>query len=135
MTWSREVAIASVAAATLIVGGCTGSGDAPTHKQVSVMEGSLVMPKGAGPLRTYARYYWIPTPGTVDTYRRCGPYDGPPINRSHVILRGALRTGEPPQIYLGKRPRTYCGGGCGVMELTFDLTAHRTLALQCNDEF
>jgi hypothetical protein len=90
----------------------------PDDRVLTQLESSIRLPPEAHPLPAYARYY----AGTAEAGRR--------------LVRGVLMLpiDRPASIYVvapGALPETY-DGGCGVIELEYDVASEVIVALACH---
>lgn len=86
----------------------------PSMDQILALEHGLVMPEGADPLPSYARYYT----GEDAAGRK--------------IIRGYYLDGGRPGIYLKPSDVTIMDGGCSVVSVVFDVQSHKVLGVACN---
>ncbi len=91
----------------------------PDQATVTAIEATLVLPTGqdSGPLKSYARYY----KGLVQNGHRIIYGD---------LLRGRLAQ-EPPGLYLRDPPAVSTGGGCGQIQLWYDVDAQHMVQIRC----
>lgn len=77
------------------------------------------MPKGAAPLNTFTREY------------------AGRIERGHRLIVG-LYSGSGGKIVIEKSPaelnHTTLDGGCGIVNVEYDLTIHRIVDIRCHGE-
>lgn len=91
----------------------------PTADDVEELEGKVQMPKGAAPLNRFTREY------------------AGRIERGHRLIVG-LYSGSAGKIVIDKSPAelndTTLDGGCGIVNVEYDLTIHRVVDIRCHGE-
>jgi hypothetical protein len=96
-----------------------GSPWVPTANDIKELEGKVQMPKGAAPLNTFTREY------------------AGRIERGHRLIVG-LYSGSGGKIVIDKSPAelddTTLDGGCGIVNVEYDLTIHRVVDIRCHGE-
>jgi hypothetical protein len=113
---------AAVLLSSLVVfqsGQAAGSPWVPTANDIKELEGKVQMPKGAAPLNTFTREY------------------AGRIERGHRLIVG-LYSGSGGKIVIDKSPAelndTTLDGGCGIVNVEYDLTIHRVVDIRCHGE-
>jgi hypothetical protein len=100
-------------------GEAAGSPWVPTANDIKELEGKVQMPKGAAPLNTFTREY------------------AGRIERGHRLIVG-LYSGSGGKIVIDKSPAdlndTTLDGGCGIVNVEYDLTIHRVVDIRCHGE-
>jgi hypothetical protein len=100
-------------------GHAAGSPWVPTADDIKELEGKVQMPKGAAPLNTFTREY------------------AGRIERGHRVIVG-LYSGSGGKIVIDKSPAelndTTFDGGCGIVNVEYDLTIHRVVDIRCHGE-
>jgi hypothetical protein len=100
-------------------GQAAGSPWVPTPNDIKELEGKVQMPKGAAPLNTFTREY------------------AGRIERGHRLIVG-LYSGSGGKIVIDKSPAelndTTLDGGCGIVNVEYDLTIHRVVDIRCHGE-
>jgi hypothetical protein len=100
-------------------GQAAGSPWVPTANDIKELEGKLQMPKGAAPLNTFTREY------------------AGRIERGHRLIVG-LYFGSGGKFVIDKSPAelndTTLDGGCGIVNVEYDLTIHRVVDIRCHGE-
>jgi hypothetical protein len=100
-------------------GNASGSPWVPTDNDIKELEGKIQMPKAAAPLSTFNREY----EGRVE--------------HGHRVIVG-LYTGSGGRIVIyksqGQLDDTTLDGGCGIINVKYDLTTHRVLHINCHVE-
>lgn len=89
---------------------------APDLADIAALEQVAQLPKGAEPVRAYARYY-----SRADE-------DG----RAILVGSYLLDAPDPPGPYIGPVPVHVMDGGCAVVTVRFDLSTRRQLSAWCN---
>jgi hypothetical protein len=96
-----------------------GSPWVPTANDIKELEGKVKMPKGAAPLNTLTREY------------------AGRIERGHRLIVG-LYSGSGGKIVIDESPAelndTTLDGGCGIVNVEYDLTIHRVINIRCHGE-
>jgi hypothetical protein len=91
----------------------------PTLKDISELEGKVRMPKGAAPLKTFTREY----AGRVE--------------KGHRIIIGVY-SGSGGQILIDKSTQepddSTLDGGCGIVNVKYDVTTQRGVDVRCHGE-
>jgi hypothetical protein len=91
----------------------------PTANDIKELEGKVQMPKGAAPLNTFTREY------------------AGRIEHGHRLIVG-LYSGSGGRIVIDKSPAelndTTLDGGCGIVNVEYDLTIHRVVDIRCHGE-
>jgi hypothetical protein len=90
----------------------------PSLAEIGELESKLQMPGGAAPLKSYTREY----AGRLD--------------KGHRIIVGVY-SGSSGSILVVKSERDLhiaTDGGCGIVEVRYDLTRHRVLDVFCHGE-
>lgn len=90
---------------------------APTQAEIRTLEAAVVLPPGASPLSTYNRHYAAVVQGG-----------------SRHILGVYFDNGGKIFITTAERLPRVLDGGCGVVNVEYDVTANRFLAVTCNGE-
>jgi hypothetical protein len=100
-------------------GHAAGSLWVPTADDIKELEGKVQMPRGAAPLNTFTREY------------------AGRIERGHRLIVG-LYSGSGGKIVIDKSPAelndTTLDGGCGIVNVEYDLTIHRVVDIRCHGE-
>jgi len=100
-------------------GHAAGSPWVPTANDIKELEGKVQMPRGAAPLNTFTREY------------------AGRIERGHRLIVG-LYSGSGGRIVIDKSPAelhdTTLDGGCGIVNVGYDLTIHRVVDIRCHGE-
>jgi hypothetical protein len=100
-------------------GQAAGSPWVPTANDIKELEGKVQMPKGAAPLNTFTREY------------------AGRIEHGHRLIVG-LYSGSGGRIIIDKSPAelsdTTLDGGCGIVNVEYDLTIHRIVDIRCHGE-
>jgi hypothetical protein len=100
-------------------GQAAGSPWVPTANDIKELEGRVQMPKGTAPLNTFTREY------------------AGRIERGHRLIVG-LYSGSGGKIVIDKSPAelndTTLDGGCGIVNVEYDLTIHRVVDIRCHGE-
>lgn len=100
-------------------GNASGSPWVPTDNDIKELEGKIEMPKAAAPLSTFNR-----------------EYEGR-IEHGHRVIIG-LYTGSGGRIViyksLGQLDDITLDGGCGIVNVKYDLTIHRVVDIKCHGE-
>jgi hypothetical protein len=100
-------------------GHAAGSPWVPTANDIKELEGKVQMPKGAAPLNTFTREY------------------AGRIEHGHRLIVG-LYSGSGGNILIDKSPAelndTTLDGGCGIVNVEYDLTIHRVVEIRCHGE-
>jgi hypothetical protein len=91
----------------------------PTVNDIKELEGKVQMPKGAAPLSTFTREY----AGRID--------------HGHRVIVG-LYSGSGGRIVIDKSPAdlndSTLDGGCGIVNIEYDITIHRVVDIRCHGE-
>jgi hypothetical protein len=107
------------ALAIFLSGQTMGSPWVPTTNDIKELEGKIQMPKGAAPLNTFTREY------------------AGRIEHGHRVIIG-LYSGSGGRIVIDKWPGelndTTLDGGCGIVNVEYDLTTHRVINVRCHGE-
>src|SRR3982074_2931513 len=113
---------AAVLLSALAVFQCGQAADSPwvpTANDIKELEGKVQMPKGAAPLNTFTREY------------------AGRIERGHRLIVGVY-SGSGGKIVIDKSPAelndTTLDGGCGIVNVEYDLTIHRVVDIRCHGE-
>ena len=108
---------AGVLTATICAAGAQSSVAAPTQAEIRTLEASVVLPPGASPLSKYNRHYAVVVQGSI----------------RHIL---GVYIGDGGKLYVTtpeKLPRVL-DGGCGVVNVEYDVTTNRFLSVTCNGE-
>ena len=91
----------------------------PTTNDIAELEGKVQMPKGAASLSTFTREY------------------AGHIEHGHRLIVG-LYSGSGGNVVIHKLPEelkdTTLDGGCGVVNVEYDLKLHRIVYVRCHGE-
>jgi hypothetical protein len=91
----------------------------PTANDIKELEGKVKIPNGAAPLNTFTREY-------------AGRFE-----HGHRLIVG-LYSGVGGRIVIHKSPKklneTTLDGGCGIVNVEYDLTSHRVVDIRCHGE-
>jgi hypothetical protein len=91
----------------------------PTVNDIRELESKIQMPKSAAPLNTFTREY------------------AGHIERGHRVIVG-LYSGSSGRIVIDKSPGelddSTLDGGCGIVNVKYDLTTNRLVDIRCHGE-
>lgn len=91
----------------------------PTANDITELEGKVQMPKGAAPLSTFTREY------------------AGRIEHGHRLIVG-LYSGSGGNVVIHQFPEelqdTTLDGGCGVVNVVYDLKLHRIVDVRCHGQ-
>jgi hypothetical protein len=109
-----------LSALTIFLSGqAMGSPWVPTANDIKELESKIQMPKGTAPLDTFTREY------------------AGRIEHGHRVIVG-LYSGSGGRIVIDKWPGelsdTTLDGGCGIVNVEYDLTTHRVIDVRCHGE-
>ena len=113
----RVCLFAGVMIATICAADAQTPPAAPTQAEIRTLEAAVVLPPGASPLSTYNRHYAAVGRGN-----------------SRHILGVYFDNGGKIFITTPEGLPRVLDGGCGVVNVEFDVTANRFLAVTCNGE-
>lgn len=113
----RVCLFAGVMVATICAADAQTPPAAPTQAEIRALEAAVVLPPGASPLSTYNRRYAVVV---QDSSRH--------ILGVHFDNGGKIVFTTPERL-----PRVL-DGGCGVVNVEYDVTAKRFLAVTCDGE-
>lgn len=109
------------------------------------IDGALVLPAKARPLREYARYYAQRPDGKIAVFLTAYTYAGPrpaDYGCSEMLVNGASnevpcdpitepQAGERHWIDIERMPEA-SDGGCSIINAVYNPSAQRTVSLRCN---
>ena len=132
-------AVGAVLGSALALAGCQPQ--TLTEADVARFEAQLVLPEGAEPLSSYARYYAPPRVHTEDSlpFTSMAPLPGWREPRSEPVVVGVLAQpgvwgDHPPGAHIVRERElpNAVHGGCRSVNVVFEPRSGRTLGVWCN---
>jgi hypothetical protein len=120
-----------------LLGAAPAPSSGPAAADLASLERSVVLPKGAHPLKGYARFYWvIRSNADAEVAPSCSNAVRPPPLATFPLVRGRYLSPsisrKPAGVSLSGPTESFCGGGCNQVDLIYDPRNKQVISIGCN---